>query len=311
MISPLELAVADLSRCDILVTAGLSLTADAAYAPVVMRFVRRGGGLLGFLPARSENDASLFGVKGKLLPESSTVPLTRAGLDGTLASFMAVESLKPEAIVFDRGLVLDTTPEIAPRLVSAAGPIAVECRADRGQALLFGFLPYQGWSNLQLNPNFVQILLRALWSAEGRRPLLALSGLQASVAQPGLRPGPPAGLWRGDEKTGEVEIAGLGEDTRFLLPRGLTPGLYSIRQDETELLRFGFSAGAEDSALEPVTEADLAPAIRNGLVFSTGAAMGRDMTRRELWLPVLILLLLAAGVELYAHFFREPAIRKT
>lgn len=305
VLSPLALGTTDLTQYEAVVTVGLPLTAGSVYAESLRHYIRRGGGLLAFLPGQAPDEAGLFGVEGTLLEAGTTVTLRRRGLEGGLASFMLDDRLKPEAIEFDQGLALAEVPERPDLLPSTAGSLATECRVDRGRVLLFGFVPYPGWSNLQMNPNFVQILLRALWRAQGLSGLQSLDGITDALALPGLTPGQPCEWMRDENRIASSDVTGVGDATQVQVPVGLAGGFYRIQQGGREQLRVGLNTDVTDSYLDPVTENDLAPAIAKGLTFAGGDQPADTRTRRDLGLLMAILLVAAVGLEAYAHFFRN------
>jgi len=113
-------------------------------------------------------------------------------------------------------------------------------------------------------------------------------------------------LHDGENNRWDLSIDGLGDSTRLLLPPLLRPGFYSVRDEGEELVRFGCNTDTGDSLIDPVSEEDLEGPIDEGLVFSSSRTVPPGLRRVDLLALSMILLLAAAGLEAYAHFFRKP-----
>lgn len=302
-ISPLELPTAKLSSVDILLMVKVPLSEGLPYIARIRDFVERGGGLVAFLPSEDKMEASAFGVEATVIGKSSSV--TRKGLKGSYLSFMDAPNLKPENIVFERSLLFPKVKEQDARLLIDEGAIAASLKVGRGRVALLGFLPYQGCGNIQVNPNFVQMVLRTLWETYNQHGMYSIVGKFDEIQIPWLDRDESYALFDDDNNRWSLSMDGLGEKTRLLVPPGLKFGFYSVRDDNNEKIRLGYGMDTSDSVLDPVSEKELDEPIKQGLVLSTGDKVQASTSRLDLFLPAVILLVCAIVFEAYAHFFRS------
>ncbi len=304
--SPVGLMTKPISEFDVVVTINLPLTDTAQYAKKLRDFVKSGGGLLAFLPAAAANEAEVFKVTAAVQPEAQTLDPDR--LTDTWASFMNSPELQPEKIIFSRSLTFEVNGKANAGLIHKAGATAVSLPYGKGRVSLCGFLPWQGYGNLHYNPNFVQVLLRALWNTRNHRLVYTTETPLATWNRPFLNPVNKYSLRDEAGKTWPVAVNGVGADSQLVFPEGLKFGVYRVFQDGKEILRLAYNAPAGDSDPAPVTAAEIAPAINAGLIYNAPADESNGSGgRNDLGLYFALFLLAALALEIYAHFFRRTA----
>ena len=302
-VTPLELTATDLSKVDILLTVATPLDQGLPHTDKVKHFVERGGGLLAMLPANRPAEATGFGIAARVMPQPCHI--NEQSIEGTYLAFMNTPELKPENINFVQSLIFNGIENEEARLVVEDGVNAFSREVGRGRIVIMGFVPYQGYGDLHFNPNYVQMLLRAVWEARNQRTLYSVSGKFEEWKERWLNRDNVYTLHDEKNNAWTLAIDGLGEKTRLLIPPDLEFGFYSIREDGKEKVRFGYNMDAGDSHMEPVSDAELSEPIKEGLTFTSSDALANAMRRIDL-LPLTIVLLLAAiAFEAYAHFFRS------
>ena len=259
--------------------------------------------MIAFLPAQLPDEASAFGLKAA--PAAAPTRISARQLKGTYLEYMSEPGMNPESIVFNQTLIFQDVPGADVRLATEAGANGVFRRVGRGRLAVFGFVPYQGYTLFQFNPNFVQAVLRALWETRGYAALFADNGNLKEWAMEGLSPERAYTLLDARNISHTLPIAGAGASAKLLIPADVEPGFCSIQEDGREKGRFGHNPDTGDSNLEPVKPADLQLAIKEGLSFSQTADVFQGVGRRDLILVCVILLIAAIALEAYAHFLRR------
>lgn len=302
-ISLLELSSARLSEADVLILVKIPLNAGASYENQVRAFAEQGGGLVAFLPAENPAEAGMFGIQAAVSQTAGKV--NQKLLRGTYLDFMDAPDMRPDNITFTRSLIFEKTTQENVRLTVEAGPNALSLPFKKGRVILLGFVPGPGYSNLHLNPNFVQMMLRILWETRQRQTLSSISGKFDSWPSADLNRDHAYTLHDQRDNSWNLTVEGLGDKMRLLIPADLGYGFYSIREDGQEKFRLAYNMDTGDSHMEPVTLNELKDTVKEGLTFSTADVISGSLARHDL-IPLTICLLLAALVfEAYAHFFRE------
>ena len=217
---------------------------------------------------------------------------------------MDAPNLKPENIVLQKSLIFPKIEEKDARLIVDDGAIAASLKLGKGRVALLGFLPYQGYGNIHANPNFVQLVLRALWETYNHHGLYSIVGKFDEIQIPWLNRDATYALFDDNNNRWALSLDGLGEKTRLLVPPGLKFGFYTLREENNEKIRLGYSMDTGDSVLDPLSEKELGEPVKQGLILSTGDKILASTSRLDLFLPACILLVAAIIFEAYAHFFR-------
>ncbi len=245
---------------DALILLGAQSSADGVVGRLA-RYVQSGGGILAFADAQPGGTAALVQAVGggSVSPARGTPgdPLTMSdrverehpvfdrvfGRDDRQAEAIAVQRYAPYSAgrSGERTLI---------RLASG-DPLVQEIPSGEGILLLVTASPDPTWTDLPT---------RGLWLPLVYRSLLYLaSGDAAQGAQ--LRPGQSASLAvpsadryavigpQGDERAADVRVGAAGPR---LETGGLTdrPGVYTVRADGADVLRFGVGLDARESLLE-------------------------------------------------------------
>jgi len=103
-------------------------------------------------------------------------------------------------------------------------------KIGKGRIIILGFVPYQGYTNLHFNPNFVQMMLRLFWEARHWQNSYTITGNFDEWKKPGLNRDHTYTLRDKYKNQWDLSIDGLGENTRLLIPSDLKFGFYSIRE---------------------------------------------------------------------------------
>ncbi|OVE76476.1 hypothetical protein BVX97_00850, partial [bacterium E08(2017)] len=270
-----------------------------------IEYFKNGGKIVAFLPAEKTDEASAFGLSAKLLKDEQT-KVSAQKLKDTYLDFMSEPGLKPESIRFYRSLLFSNAKPEDARLVTEAGPNVVTKEVGKGRVILAGYMPYQGYTDLMFNPNFVQMNLRTLWEAIGWEAMHSDNGTMPDWEKPGLSPDFSYILVDQEDDTRMLTVAGLGDKTKLIIPQDLKPNIYTINEEGEEIARFGHNMDVGDSDLDPVVPSMIEEAIdKHGLTYGTVADISERFVRSDLlWLTAL-LLLAALAFEAYAHFYRK------
>lgn len=304
-ISPLGFGSMSLDGVDMVVGVETPCVAGGPIASRIKTFVDRGGGALLFLPGEHADEASGFGLTGRIIVDRR--PVDASKLSGTLLSFMREPGLKPGNIGIAQTLVFNGQTNEDVRLYTTAGPVARRVQVGRGFALVFGFTPYPGHGDIQFNPNFVQSMLRAVWDVRNGPAVFSDNGTERMWPLTDLMPDAVYTL-AGNTSTYNLMIDGIGDSARLVLPNDFSPGYYTILENGKDRSRFGHNPDITDSMLDPTDAKALAAAIKAGLSFGDEGVLNRGGgSRREFEMLLIILLVCALALEIYAHFIKKPA----
>lgn len=177
-----------------------------------------------------------------------------------------------------------------------------------GKLILFGFMPYQGYTDLIFNPNFVQMVLRLLWDARDWDSYFSDNGSFQEWKSKKLSQDHAYTMVDESGASRNLTVNGTGDKAQLLFPPDFDPGIYSVMEDGVEIMRFGHNVDAGDSSVAAVRSADLQQVMeKTGLFYGPAADLSKGYERRDLTLWTAILLLLALALEAYAHFFRKTS----
>lgn len=302
-VSPLDFATGSLDAFDMVVAVNVPFAAGSPAAARLQPFLERGGSALVFLPGDGADRASAFGLDGAVVVARQGVDATK--LDGTILSFMHDPGLKAEAIGVAQSLVFSNAPAQDVRMRTTAGPVAVRVASGRGAALVFGFTPFPGHGDFQFNPNFVQAILRSMWDVRHLAGLHADDGATREMRLPDLTPESAYTLVAAQGGSYNLQLDGVGDAARLLLPTDFPAGIYQVLENGKERARFGHNPDITDSQLEPVDEKALSSAVKQGLSFGGEKLLRKGSASRQLEVLAVVFLLAALLFELYAHFLRK------
>ena len=303
-VSPLEFESLQLDSAQVVMLFGLTLETGSRLSSKIETYVRRGGGVLAFLPAQKVDEALAIGIHSTLVTGASTLDPRR--LNGTWGDFFLSPGLKAEAIRFKTAAILDGMAPDEIRLVSTAGPVAVARTNGQGRISVVGFLPVPAQTSLPFSPNFVQLLLRMVWESRNWVALVHDHGTPSGLLAPAdIKSDRVYTLL--DEKgvSRALPVEGSGGDRRLAMPLEFPAGIYSLREDGVERMQFGHNVDTGDSLLEPVAPKALDPAKAKGLTYADADSLDKLESRWDFGWLMTGLLLAASILEIYAHFLRK------
>jgi len=114
-ISSIELPAKSLADVDILITVKIPLSTGSLYAEKIQEFVRRGNGLVAFLPAENNNEAGMFGIDAVVSKNPGCV--NKQALKKTYLAFMNARGMQPENIKFGESLIFQNVKKMISALL--------------------------------------------------------------------------------------------------------------------------------------------------------------------------------------------------
>ena len=304
---PHQLLSLRLHPFDVIVTFGVPLRTDAAISNLLMEYVEDGGALLAFADGKTTGDFEAFGGPPTTLVEEPRVPDPERLSSGIL-DFMTEPGLDASKIRLLKFFTLDLEESRSlMHLENEDHPLAVHLPYGKGQAVLAGFLPYPGYTDMIYNPNVVQIVMRLLQQALPANVIQSIEGKGiASIQLPEVDAERRYTLNIPDEPARLLEV--MNADTPSPLLSGEPhAGNYFpvIQRDEEDLTTIGYNINRSDSDIRASSVAELEPFLSDRLSVQAGSESETASLQVEYASAMALLLLLVMSFDVYAHLWRK------
>jgi len=295
-----QFAATSLRGYDLVATFGVPVTEGIAQS--LTTYLAEGGAYMGFADLSSPDAWRALGMPSGSVSSTAVHPdIERGGL----LDFMAQENLDPSRIHFFRYATFSdaaATGVLYGRDVEQ--PLSALFEQGEGRAILSNWMPAPGYTDFFYNPNFVQWTMRAISAILKRSPIVARG--PADMARIVVQERDASASYQLTAEDSASQAMGAEREGDQIVLSASPPaqsGLYTVLKDGAGVLRFGYNLGTVDSYIEPVAPAILKPLEDEGLLrWAEPDRPERLSAVREFpWLFAL-LLLLAAGLEFYAHF---------
>jgi len=306
-VRPHQVLSLNLNNFDVVASFGLLFQDNNTVTRPILEHLRQGGALLAFADAREESPFEVFGAESSPLRETPLAPDAER-LAGGILDFMAVPGMNPSALRFLKTRTV-STPDARGLLYleEDAAPLIARLNVGAGQAVLGGFLPYPGHTDIIYNPNFVQAAVRLVKEARAVPGLVGFAGREVERMElPGLDPRRSYSLRVGDQAVRMLDLR-QPEGARPYLSGETMPENHfaTIHRDEELWRHVAYNVTRADSDVQPVSAGDLRGLLEGLAHVGVGGGTSSGPVRLEFRALMALLLFLAVLFDTYAHLWRR------
>lgn len=323
----------DLFSYDCIILSGMNYMSEAVFS-AVDNFASSGGSLLIFVPPTG--DSRFYG--SKILKKRFDAELTGIGEVEGGEGYYTLERLMISHPVFSRysdvekdrlpevkfSKIVSLKPSSSTRVLgwfSSGTPAILESGWGQGRAILFAASQIPGTNELVRHPFFVTFINRAVEYLAADMTRIAERFYTGDIVDrnlTGLKPGEQVELITPDGARSYLTPNLSGKSAYLTVSETSASGLYQIAVKDSLIDQFAVNVSADETAQRYIDPALLADELSKfqPTVLSIGGDSYLDVIRqnrhgRELWKPVLLLVLGLLVVEMFLARSAKPSREPT
>lgn len=310
-IQPHQILDENLDNYDLVISYGVPYPAKSSLTDAALGFLRKGKSIIAFSDLSSEGYWKGFGVEnGPARTEMATPDVSK--IESGYLAFMKGGDINPATVNFFKfaPVAIKEGAEEAGRLYLSGvkDPVIAKIKRDGGSAVLAGFMPTVGYTNIFYNPNFVQFTMRMLADAASREVFLFTIGDQ--IQRIPFRGGSAEGSFTLVDESGRIqpmEAKKSDTGTVLLSAAPFAGNLFcAVQRNKEPIISLGCNVTRAESDVEPAGEAQFKESAASGLSYDATLNFAKLKAKVEHIVLMAVLLLLALAFDNYAHFWRRP-----